>query len=173
MRSILILAVLLPLSVSAASGLPADAAIDPVQHKTLEPKVVPDSGRLQWVPHDQDLTPWLTHSHLDTRSVPKPQRVTFKAPLNGDVKRGRALAMDTNKGTCITCHSIPGEAWSGTVGTSLLHHKLRQQSDAELYQQIWDVRVTLPYAFMPSFGSLGLLNDQDVRDLVAFLQSLE
>lgn len=169
-----LLSALLPLAAAAESVLPADAAIDAAApHKTLEPKVVPDSGRLQWVAHKHDLTPWITHSHLDTRAVPKPQRVTYTAPLNGDAKRGRALAMDSNKGTCITCHAIPGEEWPGTVGASLLHHKWRQQTDAELYQQIYDVRVTAPYAFMPAFGALGVLNDQEIRDLVAFLQSLE
>lgn len=157
-----------------AAGLPPDAAIDPKQSiPTLVPRAIPNSGVLLWAPHDLDLTAWVTLSHLDTRASPKPQKVTFNAPLKGDAARGRLIMLDPKLGGCIFCHEIPGEDWPGSIGPPLLHYKLKQSSSADLYQKIYDVRVSLPMATMPAFGSLGILNDQEIRDVVAFLQSLE
>ena len=44
-----------------AAGLPPDAAVNPAApNKTLEPNVVANSGRLEWVPFKRDLTDWPT-----------------------------------------------------------------------------------------------------------------
>ncbi|MCU0843032.1 MAG: sulfur oxidation c-type cytochrome SoxX [Thiobacillaceae bacterium] len=156
-----------------ASNPPPDAAVDPsAEIKTLAPKVVVKSGRLEWEAHKRDLTPWVTLSHEDRRPTPKPRRVDLNGQLNGDAERGRTIAMSTLKGGCVNCHTLPGEDWPGSVGHLLMSYRKRGNSDAHVYQQIFDPRVFNPNTVMPAFGTFGLLNDQEIRDLVAYLQSL-
>jgi sulfur-oxidizing protein SoxX len=157
-----------------AVELPADAAIDSkAPNKTLVPKVVPNSGKLEWVPHDRDLTPWVTLSYADKRDAVRPRKVNLSLPLNGDAKRGRDIAMSPKQGNCVACHRLPGDDWPGTVGNSLLQYKKYEYTADRIYQQIFDPRIFNPYSVMPPFGSNNLLNDQDIRDLVAYLQSIE
>lgn len=153
---------------------PPDAAFNPAApNRTLAPKVVVNSGRLEWVPYDRDLTPWPTLSHEDRRSTVKPRKVKLSEPLNGDPVRGKELAQRRDKGYCVVCHEMPGEEWPGTVGTPLMHFKQHHYPDAAVYQQIVDPRVTYPYSVMPPYGANNILTDQEIRDLVAYLQSIE
>ncbi len=157
-----------------ATGLPEDAAIDlAAAIKTLTPKVVVNSGRLEWEPHQRDLTAWPTLSHLDRRSTIRPQQAAYSDPLNGDAARGRAIALDPARGNCIACHTLPGEDWPGSVGHLLLGYKRQGHANAYVYQQIYDRRVLNPNTVMPPFGAFGVLSDQDIRDLVAYVQSLD
>ncbi len=157
-----------------AGDRPADAALDPAApNRTLAPVVVVNSGRLGWEPYKRDLSAWPTLSHLDRRPTPAPRRAAYREPLNGDAARGRALAMDPARGNCIACHVLPGEDWPGSVGPLLLGYKRQGHDNAYVYQQIHDRRVVNPNTVMPPFGTFGLLSDQDIRDLVAYLQSLD
>ena len=151
----------------AESALPADAAVS--GGKTMAPQVVVNSGRLEWAPYQRDLTRWLTLSHQDRRATPEPTRFEMKLPLNGDAARGKALAWEW----CIACHTLPGDEWPGTVGSPMAHYKQFKHPDVLVFQQIFDARVFNPQTVMPAFGSFGLLAEQDIRDLVAFLQSIE
>jgi L-cysteine S-thiosulfotransferase len=161
-------------SCARAAEFPTDAVVDPATpNKTLVPKVVPNSGKLEWVPHDRDLTPWLTLSHADKRSAIRPLKATLTLPLNGDSARGKAIAMSPKRGNCVACHRLPGDDWPGTVGNSLLQYKKYEYTADRIYQQIYDPRQFNPYSVMPPFGSHNLLGDQEIRDLVAFLQSIE
>ncbi len=157
-----------------APGFPGDAAVDLGQEKkTLKPRVVPNSGRLEWMPAERDLTSWTTLSHLDQRDARRPQRVTLEEPLAGNPMRGRDIAMAKSRGNCVACHELPGDPWPGTVGNSLLNYQRRGMSDARVYQQIYDARIFNPQTVMPPYGTNNLLNEQELRDLVAYLQNLE
>jgi len=152
-----------------AFDLPADASVSSSSpHKTLVPKVVVNSGRLDWVPYKRDLTPWVTMSHLDKRSGSKAKRVAYFPPLNGDPTRGKYLAEEW----CVVCHEFPSAEWPGTLGMTLDHYARFHYDDAKVFQQIFDARVYYPSTIMPPFGTHGLLPEQDIRDLVAYLQSL-
>lgn len=168
------LASCLSLTQAGAASLPPDAAIDPnLPNKTLVPKVVPNSGRLEWLPHNRDLTPWVTLSHADKRAAVRPKAVTLSLPLNGDRLRGKEIALSPQRGNCVTCHHLPGDDWPGTVGNSLLQYKKYEYTADRIYQQIYDARIFNPASVMPPFGSHNLLSDQEIRDLVAYLQSIE
>lgn len=157
-----------------AADLPADAAVDPsVPTMTLTPKVVVNSGRLEWEPFNRDLSAWPTLSHSDRRSTEKVRKVNFTGPLNCDPVRGRDLVMRRDKGFCVLCHQFPGEEWPGSFGISLVGYKLNHYSDADIYQQIFDARVNNPHTAMPPYGTNRVLNDQEIRDIVAYLQTLE
>lgn len=152
-----------------AADPPADASYsDKAPHRTLVPKVVVNSGHLDWVAYERDLTPWVTLSHLDNRSGSRAKKVQLTTPLNGDPTRGKYLAGEW----CAVCHVFPGDEWPGTVGTPLDHYGRFRYEDAKVFQQIFDARVYYPSTIMPPFGTHGLLPEQDIRDLVAYLQSL-
>lgn len=163
------------LSASASGGeLASDLAVSPsAVNMTLEPKVVVNSGRLEWVPFRRDLTLWPSLSHEDKRPTPKPRKVTLEEPLNGDPVRGRELALARDKGYCIVCHEIPGEVWPGTVGAKVLNFKQHHYPNELVFQQIFDARAFNPNSVMPPYGTFGILNEQEIRDLVAYLQSLD
>ena len=162
------------LAADMPDGLPADAMIDAhTPNKTLMPRVVPNSGLLEWVPFQRDLTPWVTLSHLDRRDAVRPKQTVLVEPLAGDPKRGRDIALGKSRGNCVACHQLPDDEWPGTVGNSLLHYQRYGYKDAQIYQQIFDARIFNPHTVMPPYGSNNLLSEQDIRDLVAYLQSIE
>lgn len=169
----LAIAVMLGCSGVQADGVPPDAAVDMASpHKTLKPVVRANSGRLEWIAHERDLTPWLTLSRLDRRETPRPRKVELIGPLAGDAERGRAIAFSA-RGNCLNCHALPGDDWPGTFGSSLVGYGRHGYRDADVYQQIFDARIINPYSVMPPYGTFGLLSEQDIRDLVAYLQSLK
>jgi len=157
-----------------AAGLPPDAAVNPAApNKTLEPNVVANSGRLEWVPFKRDLTDWPTLSHEDKRSTAKPRKVKLSQPLNGDPARGREIAQRSDKGYYIVCHQMPGEDWPGTVGLNLSNFKQRKYADEAVFQLLFDARVINAQTVMPPYGTNNILTEQEIRDLVAYLQSIE
>ena len=151
----------------SAPPLPADASVS--GGKTMMANVVVNSGRLEWTPYKRDLSRWLTLSYQDRRATPEPARFAMRAPLAGDPARGKSLAWEW----CVNCHALPGDAWPGSVGGAMLHYKQFKHPDALVFQQIYDSRIFNPSTVMPPYGSFGLLAEQDIRDLVAYLQSLE
>ncbi len=159
---------------AAAGELPSDFAADPsAVNLTVVPKVVVNSGRLEWTPFSRDLTHWPSLSHEDKRPTLKPRKVILSEPLNGDPVRGRQLAMARDKGYCIVCHELPGEDWPGTVGARLLNFKKNNYPNELVFQQIFDARSFNPNSVMPPFGTFGILTEQEIRDLVAYVQSLD
>jgi L-cysteine S-thiosulfotransferase len=157
-----------------SGDFPADFAVNPAAvNMTLEPKVVVNSGRLEWVPFKRDLTQWPSLSYDDLRPTPKPRKVTLEEPLNGNPARGREIALARDKGYCIVCHELPGEAWPGTVGARVLNFKKHNYPNELVFQQIFDARAFNPNSVMPPYGTFGILNEQEIRDLVAYLQSLD
>lgn len=141
--------------------------------KTLWPLPVKNSGELKYNEHRQDLSKWPTLSYEDTRPTRAPQKVTLSGPLNGDPNKGKEIAMNTQRGNCWACHALPGDAQPGSGGPPLLTIGTWGYSDAHIYQQIWDRRAANPDTIMPPYGTNGVLSDQDIRDVVAYLQSLK
>lgn len=155
-------------------GFPADATYDVKKaNGTTFPAPANDSSELKMGEHPRDLSKWLTRSHLDTRGVPEPKKVTLEGELNGNAEKGKEIAMNTAKGNCWACHALPGDAQPGNNGPSLLEIGKRGMTDAELYQIVYDRRVLNPTTAMPPYGSFETLADQEIRDVVAFLQTLK
>lgn len=158
----------------AADALPSNILYDATKEKkTLWPQPVKNSGELKYNEHRQDLSKWPTLSYEDKRPTKKPETVTLQAPLNGNAENGKKIAMNTQRGNCWACHVLPGDPQGGTGGPPLLNVGTWGYTDAHIYQQIWDRRVANPLTEMPPFGTNGVLSDQDIRDVVAYLQSLK
>lgn len=157
-----------------AEPLPADVLVsDTAKNKTVWPKPLLNSGKVDYKDHRRDLSKWPTLSYDDKRPTPKPERKTLSGPLNGDPVQGKKVAMDKSRGNCWACHALPGDPQPGNAGPSLLGFKARGYSDEHVYGQVWDARVMNGYTVMPPYGTFKTLTDQEIRDVVAFLQSVE
>ncbi len=102
-----------------------------------------------------------------------PVRKEPGGPLNGDAARGKLLAEGRNKGNCLACHAIKGGAQPGTRGPDLSRYAAAGRSDAETYALVYDMRARVPGTLMPPFGTNGILTDPELRDVVAYLQTLK
>jgi len=114
--------------------------------------------------------------------------VQFPADGNwlGDWQRGERIAQSgrgltwsdapdvVNGGNCYNCHQIgPDEISYGTIGPSLLGYgKMRGQSEEEYryaWAKIWNSKASNACSNMPRAGAMGILNADQVRDIMALL----
>ena len=114
--------------------------------------------------HDADLP-------CGNMEPPPIEKVAFKGPLVGDARKGEAIATNIRYGNCIACHNLPNGHQGGTIGPSLADYAKRGVPLEMTYQRIWDVRAINPNAFMPIYGPNAVLTEQEIRDVMAFLQS--
>lgn len=121
-------------------------------------------------------------------------RESIKKPSSGiklgDWKKGEAIARsgygfrvghktdDHSKrkagGNCYACHQLdPNEIAYGTLGPSLTGYgKLRGTSESILnyaYEVIYNPHVYFPCTHMPRFGHNGVLTEQQISDVMAYL----
>lgn len=116
--------------------------------------------------------PCLSYS-LECGQIPtrKPIKQALAAPLNGDAARGKEIANERSKGNCVACHLMRDAEQPGSRGPDLSAYGTWGRSDAETYALIYDMRWRNPDTVMPPVGINQILNDQELRDVVAFLQS--
>lgn len=77
-------------------------------------------------------------------------------------------------GNCYACHELdPDEIAYGTLGPSLKGYgRIRGTSDAILkytYDVIYNAHAYFPCTHMPRFGANGVLTQQQIRDVMAYL----
>jgi sulfur-oxidizing protein SoxX len=85
---------------------------------------------------------------------------------------GRKLAHDWQKGNCLACHKIPGDAQAVTsadIGPTLQDIKARYPNRAQLRARIWDARGTNPDTVMPPFGTSHILTENEIDKIVDYL----
>ncbi|WP_240095813.1 sulfur oxidation c-type cytochrome SoxX [Thermomonas flagellata] len=104
----------------------------------------------------------------------------------GDWKQGEKIAQDgfgkqysddpnvPSGGNCYACHQLAkDEVAYGTLGPSLYNYgKLRGQSEAILkytWGKIYDTKGMMVCSNMPRFGHMGILTEQQIRDVMALL----
>jgi len=109
----------------------------------------------------------------------------------GDWKKGRALAQNafgfrvghrTDQhskrkpgGMCVNCHTLDSKMSipSGNLGPSLRGYgKTRGQSEAVMkytYEVIYNPHSTFPCTNMPRLGANGFINQEQIRDVMAYL----
>ena len=104
----------------------------------------------------------------------------------GDWRRGEKIAQsgrglqssDTEKtvngGNCYACHELSKEELAfGNIGPSLYNYgKLRGNSRAVLdytWGKLWNAHAYTACSQMPRFGDAGILNTQQLRDVMALL----
>jgi cytochrome c oxidase subunit 2 len=123
--------------------------------------------------------------------TPLPPGLTFTEGLTGDAERGRQIYSRT---ACIGCHKIEGNPISiGIIGPNLTHIASRTTIAGALYPNdtrhlsLWikNSRVMKHGSIMPTLGkgehdpitgaviNTGGLTDQEIADIVAYLQALK
>jgi cytochrome c oxidase subunit 2 len=123
--------------------------------------------------------------------TPPPADVTFPNGLVGDPARGQKVYSSS---ACIGCHAIAGNPMSvGVIGPNLTHIGTRTTIAAGLYPNdarhlaLWikNARALKPGVTMPTLGkdqvdpitgqrvTAGGLDDQQIADIVAYLQALK
>jgi cytochrome c oxidase subunit II len=134
---------------------------------------------------------------MPSYTVPKtpiPASLTFDESLKGDPQRGMDLISKQYAGGCFGCHTIGGNAvMVGTIGPNLTHIATRTTIAAGLYPNdtkhlsLWlkNARYMKPGVLMPTLGAFQRdpvtkstvpktgLSDQQIADIVAYLQSLK
>jgi cytochrome c oxidase subunit 2 len=158
------------LAVASSPTVTAGEAPAPVQGWTLPPDQVPDYA----VPQ-----------------TPIPTPIAFDDKLAGDPTRGAKLF--TGAGTCNACHMVNGNPLAvGTIGPNLTHIGTRIAIGGGLYKNdayhlarwIKNARLMKPGNIMTTLGkgqydpqmkttTKSGLTDQQIADLVAYLQALK
>jgi L-cysteine S-thiosulfotransferase len=100
-----------------------------------------------------------------------PVRKTLVGELKGDPKRGKAIAFKRSKGNCLACHKMAGGSQPGNRGVDLTKYAALGRTDGDVYTLVYDMRIVNPGTVMPPIGTNGVLSDQEIRDVVAFLQN--
>ncbi len=83
-----------------------------------------------------------------------------------------------NGGNCYACHQMaPDEIAYGTIGLPLVNYgKLRGTSEAILkytWTRLWNSHAYNACSHMPRFGANGVLTEQQLKDVMAFLFDVE
>lgn len=85
---------------------------------------------------------------------------------------GKDIAFDQMKGNCLACHAIAGGDLPGNIGPALAGVSTRYPDKAALRAQVYDARVKTPNTIMIPFGPMGVLSDEEIDKVVAFISTL-
>jgi len=124
--------------------------------------------------------------------TPTPAGLSFTENVTGDPQRG---AQQFARSACIGCHTVRGTIASSFIGPNLTHIGTRSTIAAGIYPnderhlRLWlkNARLMKPGSTMPTLGlnqrdpitggtisaALGGLTDQQIADIVAYLQALK
>ena len=105
-----------------------------------------------------------------------PKKAQMPTGIKGDPKKGQALIKAGMMGPCTGCHVIPdATVWpAGNVGPDLRAIGARGLPDQMLYQIVYDPRVLYgPDTPMAAFGASGMWTEEEIVQVVAYLQSLK
>lgn len=131
----------------------------------------------------------------DAKKVEAAAKASIKYPADGnfvgDWKKGERVAQsgyglrftdypaqNPTGGNCYACHQLTKEEVSyGTIGPSLREYgKIRKYAAADVkaaYEKIYNSHAAFPCSLMPRFGTNGVLDIEQVKDLTALLMSPE
>ena len=131
------------------------------------------------MPLDDDMPATLRAERLDAVVLPADGQYL------GDWQRGVEVAgngrglqssddpTQPNGGNCYACHQLaPDEVAYGTLGPSLTGYGARGKSEAMLqytWTKLWDTRAYNLCSHMPRFGAQGILTEQQLKDVMAYL----
>ena len=80
---------------------------------------------------------------------------------------------EANGGNCYACHQLdPAQVAYGNLGPSLTNYGARGQSDVMLeytWTKLWNTHAYNVCSHMPRFGAQGILTEQQLKDVMAFL----
>jgi sulfur-oxidizing protein SoxX len=99
--------------------------------------------------------------------------VAVQAEAHEDtIKKGKAVAMDRQKGNCISCHMMDDGVSPGNLGPPLIAMKARFPDKEKLRSQIANPEAANPNTRMPPFGKHGILTDDELDAVLAYVYTL-
>ena len=131
------------------------------------------------VPLDNDMLASLRAERLAAVVLPADDQYLGDWQRGAEVAgNGRGLQSSDNPtqpngGNCYACHQLaPDEVAYGTLGPSLTGYGARGQSEAMLqytWTKLWDTHAYNLCSHMPRFGAQGILTEQQLKDVMAYL----
>jgi sulfur-oxidizing protein SoxA len=126
---------------------------------------------------DWNKTRWDNYNTLAKPGVTPPAGKEIAVDtVTGDAAKGQKLAFDRSRGGgCLACHVMgpkTGEA-PGNVGPDLSQIAKAGRSDRWLFNYVFDARVYNPRSVMPPWGKHGFYSEDEIRDMMAFLKTLD
>jgi sulfur-oxidizing protein SoxX len=94
------------------------------------------------------------------------------ALAQGGAVAGQAVAFDRAKGNCLACHTMKGGDVPSNVGPELSDMKARFPQRSDLVAVIYDEETRNPQTVMPPFGKNHILSEQEINEVVDFLETL-
>ena len=185
-------ALLLPAAAGADDIAPADpATVDAMMRASFTNLPEGWAARLEQDETQRECSEVRNHPSPDMAAAIEARetaRLVYPADgvLMGDWKAGEKIAQsgrggqftdkpDTvNGGNCYACHQLaPQEVSFGTLGPSLTGYGRDRGYAAEdvkaAYAKIYDAEAAFACSTMPRFGANGVLSEQQIKDLVAYL----
>lgn len=108
-------------------------------------------------------------------SPPFAKPPAVETPITGDPVKGKELSFDRSRGgSCVACHVMGPDTpeLPGNVGPDLSGiGKVRD--DTWLFNYTYEPRTYNPAAIMPPWGTNGLFTLEEIKDIVAFLKTLQ
>ena len=90
------------------------------------------------------------------------------------VAQGKKIFMTKKLGNCLACHDVNGVKVDspGSLGPKLSY--LSAYPEDILYDMVYDIYKAkgLKNTAMPAFGATGVLDDQEIKAVVAFLKTI-
>jgi len=118
----------------------------------------------------EDFSRFRSYAYDDPRPEVRVGRASMPR-IDGDLKKGRRLFLDRNLGPCTGCHLVQGDdVWpAGNVGPDLSTYGDRKLPDQYTFNLIYDPRHLFPHTLMPPWGAAGILTQEEIVHIVAFL----
>ena len=183
----------------APAATPAPAAIPAPAATSTAMAAMPghDMAAMNAVPVQQAGFVAFPREKMPSHTVPKtpvPASLTFDGSLKGDAQRGYDLLTKQMAGGCLGCHMINGNpVMRGLIGPNLTHIATRATIAGGLFPNdtkhlaLWikNARYMKPGVLMPTLGAFQRdpvskmtipktgLTDQQIADIVAYLQALK
>jgi len=92
---------------------------------------------------------------------------------NDLVKEGKKIFMTKKLGNCLACHAVNGVEVDGPGSFGPKLQYLSSWPEQALYDKVYDPYTTNPISAMPPFGKNGILDDKQIKAVVAFLKTIK
>lgn len=168
----------------ALMGLAALVAVPVTGHAGKAAKKQPAQLELTQPAHvapwtrysDWTKTDWKEFNTLPNQASPAyapPPKLD--GPIVGDPVKGEKLAYDRGRGgSCLACHVLgpTTQSMPGAVGPDLSTYSQWGRDDQWIFNYIYDPRSVNPESVMPPWGIHKVFTVEEIKDMVAFLKTL-
>ncbi|MDH5181072.1 MAG: sulfur oxidation c-type cytochrome SoxA [Gammaproteobacteria bacterium] len=159
------------LSISVSSGESVAGSVDTAPMSDKPVSAAPWQRYDDWP--DKSWDKFNTLAAVVNDKVGTLPEVTY--PITGDAAKGKELAFDRKRGgSCAACHIMGSETpeLPGNVGPDLSTIGNGERTDQHLFTYIYEPRLINPASVMPPWGSHALFTVEEIKDIVAFLKTL-